>query len=127
MKNDKSSSKEDSASALPPQSRRDFLRAGALTVAAASLSSCATKPQTSSDAPATAAKPAAPVAAPYIGNVKGANDKINVACIGNGGQGASDTGDILRMKEANLVALCDVDRTHAEAMAPSSSRRQNLH
>jgi hypothetical protein len=120
MKNDKSNSKEDSSSALPSQSRRDFLRAGALTVAAASLSSCATKPQAPSDPPSTAAtpaKPAAPVAAPYIGNVKGANDKINVACIGNGGQGASDTGDILRMKEANLVALCDVDRSHAEAMA----------
>jgi predicted dehydrogenase len=59
----------------------------------------------------------APVAAPYVGKVKGANDKINVACIGNGGQGASDTGDILEMKDANLVAFATWTRTHTEEMA----------
>jgi predicted dehydrogenase len=105
MNKQKSSSKENKFSSLPPQSRRSFLRTSALTMAAASLAARVGKAQN------------APVAAPYIGNVKGANDKINVACIGNGGQGASDTGDIFGMKDANLVALCDVDRTHTQDMA----------
>jgi len=114
MKTNKTNLPEDKPNALPAQSRRDFLRAGALTVAAASLTSCATKSQDSGAVPAGTASP---ISAPYIGNVKGANDKINVACIGNGGQGESDTGDILGRKDANVVAFCDVDRTHAEKMA----------
>src|SRR5271170_2722618 len=113
MKTNKTNSPENKPNASSAQSRRDFLRAGALTVAAASLTSCATKSPEPSPAPAAPATPAAPIAAPYIGNVKGANDRINVACIGNGGQGESDTGDILGRKDADVVAFCDVDRTHA--------------
>jgi hypothetical protein len=58
-----------------------------------------------------------PIAAPHIGHVKGANDIINVACIGVGGQGESDTGDVLELKGVKVVALCDVDRAHLEKMA----------
>jgi len=44
---------------------------------------------------------------PYIGRVLGANDRINVACIGVGGKGSSDTNEAIR--HGHLVALCDVD------------------
>src|SRR5262245_9414258 len=42
-------------------------------------------------------------------NGKAANDKLNVAVIGAGGKGASDTDDVARLGE-NIVALCDVDK-----------------
>ena len=38
------------------------------------------------------------------------NEKLNVAGIGIGGQGASDLGN---MESENIVALCDVDQNHA--------------
>jgi hypothetical protein len=63
-------------------SRRKFFRAGAIGAAALSF--------------------------PYVGNVLGANDKINVACIGVHGKGDSDTNDTAHCG-GNLVALCDVD------------------
>jgi hypothetical protein len=50
------------------------------------------------------------IAFPYVGNVLGANDRINVACIGVGGKGDSDTREA-RKCGANIVALCDVDET----------------
>ncbi len=40
----------------------------------------------------------------------GANEKLNVACIGVGGMGASD---VSQMGGENIVALCDVDWKHA--------------
>ena len=39
-----------------------------------------------------------------------ANEKLNLAGIGIGGQGASD---LDQMKSENIVALCDVDKNHA--------------
>jgi predicted dehydrogenase len=45
---------------------------------------------------------------PYVGRVLGANDKINVACIGVGGKGDSDSSDASRCG-GNIVAICDVD------------------
>ena len=39
-----------------------------------------------------------------------ANQKLNLAGIGIGGQGASDLG---QMESENIVALCDVDKNHA--------------
>src|SRR5580658_4177952 len=63
-------------------SRRQFFRAGAVGAAALSF--------------------------PYVGNVLGANDRINVACIGVKGKGDSDTDDTANCG-GNLVALCDVD------------------
>jgi len=109
MKTNKTSSKETKSSVFPTQSRRAFLRAGALTMAAASLSSCATK-----DHKACCA------AAPHIGNVKGANDKINIACIGVGGKGEEDVGDLLELldkENLNIVGLCDVDQKSLDKMA----------
>jgi len=38
------------------------------------------------------------------------SEKLNVACIGVGGMGASDVG---HMSSENIVAFCDVDFKHA--------------
>jgi hypothetical protein len=48
------------------------------------------------------------LAFPYVGNVLGANDRINVACIGVGGKGDSDSNDVGTCG-GNVVAICDVD------------------
>lgn len=45
---------------------------------------------------------------PFVGRVLGANETVNVACIGVGGKGDSDTDDSARCG-GNIVALCDVD------------------
>lgn len=46
---------------------------------------------------------------PYVGNVLGANDRINVACIGVGGKGDGDSIHAA-MNGGNIVAVCDVDQ-----------------
>src|SRR5208282_6724771 len=46
---------------------------------------------------------------PYVGRVLGANDRINVACIGVGGKGDSDSSDAAHCG-GNIVAICDVDK-----------------
>ena len=43
-----------------------------------------------------------------LGAAKGANDKLNVAFAGSGGQGGGNLGAIYGMGE-NIVALCDID------------------
>src|ERR1700722_19784563 len=53
---------------------------------------------------------AAAIYFPYVGNVLGANDRINVACIGVGGKGDQDSADVA-LNGGNVVAICDVDRT----------------
>ncbi len=39
---------------------------------------------------------------------RSANEKLNVACIGVGGKGGSDSGNAAKF--GNIVAICDVDR-----------------
>ena len=51
---------------------------------------------------------AAAVSAPYFLRAQGANERINIACIGVGGKGSSDTDSAFRLG-GNIVALCDVD------------------
>jgi hypothetical protein len=46
------------------------------------------------------------------GMASSANDKLNIACIGVGGMGASDVGSV---SSENIIALCDVDENHAAA------------
>ena len=46
---------------------------------------------------------------PYIGRVLGANDRINIACIGVGGKGDSDSSNAAKCG-GNIVAICDVDQ-----------------
>jgi hypothetical protein len=57
----------------------------------------------------TLAAGAATLSFPYVGRVLGANERINVACIGVGGKGDSDSRDAAGCG-GNIVALCDVDR-----------------
>ncbi len=57
----------------------------------------------------TAAAAAAPVALPAIARAA-PNTKIQHACIGVGGMGAVDLGNILSHKGTEIVALCDVDK-----------------
>src|SRR6476620_5868634 len=45
---------------------------------------------------------------PFVGRVLGANDRINVACIGVGGKGESDSSQAFSAG-GNIVAICDVD------------------
>jgi len=56
---------------------------------------------------------AAALSFPFVGNVLGANDRINLACIGVGGKGESDTTAAKRCG-ANIIALCDVDQRHLD-------------
>src|SRR5437764_3440154 len=53
---------------------------------------------------------------PYVGRVLGANDRINVACIGVGGKGDSDSSDASGCG-GNLVAICDVDQNTLDRKA----------
>ncbi len=50
---------------------------------------------------------------PYIGRVLGANDRINIACIGVGGKGDSDSNAAAECG-GNIVAICDVDQNTLE-------------
>lgn len=58
----------------------------------------------------TAAVGTVTLAFPFVGRVLGANERINIACIGVGGKGDSDSSDAARCG-GNIVAICDVDRT----------------
>jgi predicted dehydrogenase len=58
----------------------------------------------------------AAMAFPFVGTVLGANDKVNIACIGVGGKGDSDSSDAARCG-GNIVALCDVDASNLERKA----------
>ena len=55
-----------------------------------------------------AAGAAATFSFPFVGRVLGANDRINVACIGVGGKGDSDSNNAAECG-GNIVAICDVD------------------
>src|SRR5688500_821582 len=64
--------------------RRDFIKSTSLALGAAALS------------------------APSIMRAQGANERINIACIGVGGKGGSDTDSAFKLG-GNIVALCDID------------------
>jgi hypothetical protein len=105
MKVKKSGSEESKSSALTLHSRREFLRSSALTLAAASLTPWLGYGQDGA------------MSAPHIANVKGANDKINVACIGAGGRGGEDTRFIHEhISKVNIVAICDVNENELNKM-----------
>src|ERR1043166_1107244 len=55
-------------------------------------------------------------AAPAVGTVKSANEKLNVACIGVGGKGGSDLNNVSSLGE-NIYALCDVDENTLKGAA----------
>src|SRR2546427_3040310 len=59
---------------------------------------------------------AASLAFPYVGDVLGANERINVACIGVGGKGDQDSSDASGCG-GNIVAICDVDQNTLDRKA----------
>src|SRR6266498_2101728 len=67
-----------------PGNRRDFIKSTSLLAGAAAIS------------------------APYFLRAAGANDRINIACIGVGGKGDSDSAQAFALW-GNIVALCDID------------------
>jgi predicted dehydrogenase len=71
-------------------SRRDFVKAGAVSATAAGFWLTGGVTETRA--------------------AQGANDRLNIAVIGCGGQGASDLGNV---SGENIVALCDVDDRRA--------------
>jgi hypothetical protein len=70
----------------------------------------------------TLAGGAVALAFPYVGNVLGANDRINVACIGVGGKGDSDSSDAAKCG-GNIVAICDVDDNTRDKKAKEFSEK----
>src|ERR1043166_9010675 len=50
----------------------------------------------------------AAISAPYLLRSQGANERINVACIGVGGKGDSDSSHAFGVG-GNIVAICDID------------------
>ena len=58
-----------------------------------------------------------------FGQEKSPNAQVNIACIGTGGQGGSDMGNVAKL--GNIVALCDVDeKRNDEAGAKSPDARK---
>src|SRR6185503_4987388 len=51
---------------------------------------------------------AAAMSAPYFLRAQGTNERINVACIGVGGKGDSDSSSMYGLG-GNIVAICDID------------------
>ena len=84
----------------PSLSRRDFLVGSAAAATLAGLSACSTTP---------AARAPAPLAAKRLGP----NDRPGIALIGCGGQGTNDA--LTAAGYGDVLAVCDVDETHAAA------------
>jgi hypothetical protein len=70
----------------------------------------------------TLAAGAASIPFPFVGRVLGANDRINVACIGVGGKGDSDSSQAYEAG-GNIVAICDVDGNTLEGKNKSFRER----
>ena len=51
------------------------------------------------------------------------SDKLNVACIGIGGQGGGVSRDLAKLANVNIVAVCDVQRAHEANMAKEYPNR----
>ncbi len=82
---------------MKSKNRRQFLKDSLGAVgAAASISSLNSTPASAQNASST-------------DKVAGANDRIRAALIGCGGQGRADLSKMLRIKNIECVALCDVD------------------
>jgi predicted dehydrogenase len=55
-----------------------------------------------------------------LGARKGANEKLNIACIGVGGKGSSDVDGAAKV--GNIVALCDIDDNHLNGKANQETK-----
>ena len=70
----------------------------------------------------TVAAGAAAFTFPFVGRVLGANDRINIACIGVGGKGDSDSNDAANCG-GNIVAICDVDQNSLDKKTKQLSEK----
>ena len=94
--NESNSNPEDSKNVT----RRDFLNTITVAGGALTLAGCATMPKSTSQQP---------VAVPKLKATPRA--KLNIASIGNGGQGH---GDLKNLETENIVALCDIDPVYSK-------------
>src|SRR5438128_4355135 len=81
---------------MKSKSRRKFIRQSVTAGAVAGIELLGNKPTPSQTAASS-------------NKVLGANDRIRVGLIGCGGQGRNDLVKMLRIKNIECVALCDVD------------------
>src|ERR1051325_1762494 len=65
---------------------------------------------------------AAAISAPYFLRAQGSNARINIACIGVGGKGDSDSSSAFGLG-GNIVALCDIDSNTLEGKNKSLTDR----
>src|SRR5436853_5386447 len=82
---------------MPSKNRRQFIKETLEATAAAGLTALAANTAT----------------AQSNNNVAGANDRLRVALIGCGGMGRNDLRQMLKIKNVECVALCDVDDTQS--------------
>src|SRR5207237_9248000 len=85
---------------MPSKNRRQFIKESLEAGAVAGLT-------------ALAAGAANAQTAQSSDQVAGANDRLRVALIGCGGMGRNDLRQMLKIKNVECVALCDVDDTQA--------------
>src|SRR5438874_6404444 len=52
------------------------------------------------------------------------SDKLNIGCIGIGGQGGGVTRDLASLANVNIAAMCDVDETYAARTVKAYPGRQ---
>ncbi len=123
-KNRRDSGAEDHATAAPTAlNRRDFLKAGALGVAAGATAGCsepgAEAATTGAQAQASAtaatpqglpAPPAQPLAAPPL-------DPVRIGFVGVGGMGTAHVRNLVRIEGCVVTAICDIRAEHAERAA----------
>src|SRR6266511_2446763 len=67
---------------------------------------------------------AAAISAPYFLRAQGANERINIACIGVGGKGDSDSSSVFGLG-GNIVALCDIDSNTLNGKNKQLTERDN--
>ena len=116
---------DDSTHATPAAaaaSRRDFLRAGAAAGVGAALGRFGFDPlplHAAAPAPRPGAVASALLAAPPM-------DVVRIGFVGVGGQGTSHWENLLTIPGVELVAVCDIDESHAaraSAMAVKAGKR----
>ena len=101
----------------PGLDRRDFLKVGALGVAAGAVTGCS-ESGPGQDALARAASvpgalpapPAHPLAAPAI-------DQVRIGYVGVGGMGTAHVRNLVRIDGCVITAVCDIREAHAERAA----------
>ncbi len=91
--------------------RRDFLKLSAAGGIGAMLAGCATVP----------AGPASRL--PVLRFQRSPSDMVRIGMIGLGGKGTGEVAEVLKQKQARIVALCDVDTDHIASNKASLEKK----